>query len=153
MDPTRRSAADGRSVAPEPDEPAPSRGVLAGLAVAVATAVLGLVPTLPGARWLFALGSTLLVPLLLLLGERRRGYRRSSAIVAGLGALLLAAAALVLAGSSRRWFGWPVSAWAALVGFWVLPWLLSAGAGTANEAEGGERARDRSPGRADDAAR
>lgn len=100
---------------------------LAGTALAVAGASLGLVPGVPAARWLFALGSLALPPFLLLLGVAGGGPsgRRSwCAAVAPFALLLAGGAALLLSGGGPRWLGWPAGAWVAFVAFGVGPWLL-----------------------------
>jgi hypothetical protein len=131
------------------------RATLVALAVALATASLGLVPGLPGGRWLFALGSLALAPLLLRLGGARAdgaGTAIWTWAVGLLAALLAGGAVLLLAGGGPRWLGWPASAWATLVAFWIGPWLILGVAaargsgptrhpGEESDGEGGDAAR------------
>ena len=131
------------------------RATLVALAVALAAASLGLVPGLPGGRWLFALGSLALAPLLLRLGGARAdgtvaaGWPRAVGLFA---ALLVGGAVLLLIGGGPRWLGWPASAWAALVAFWVGPWLMLGAA--AAQGFGAAHRRGADPGgEGDDAAR
>lgn len=131
------------------------RPTLVALAVAVATASLGLVPGIPGGRWLFAFGSLALAPLLLRIG----GARADGTVAAGwawavglFAALLAGGAVLLLLGGGPRWLGWPASAWATLVMFWVGPWLIL-GAAAARGFGASSSRQERVGGEGDDAAR